>query len=180
MVPTPLLCCWERRNDGLEKRWRPGGSAWLGRAQVWTEETPLCPFYNSQIPPETPRRVPACIQPAPVRHRSLAQKDQQLWITLLLATTPLSRIRRLQETLGANEWLTSTDSTKATTDSDPLIFMYIHIIHSQREFSKELYLNTPTCAWYATGFVTDPSPPVFLVIPKVIRSNCINCCEEWP
>lgn len=23
-------------------------------------------------------------------------------------------------------------------------------------------------------------PPVFLVIPKVIRSNCANCCEEWP
>lgn len=133
MVPTPLLCCWERWNDGLEKRWRPGGSAWLGRAQVWTEETPLCPFYESQIPSETPRRVPACIQPAPVRHRSLAQKDQQLWITLLLAATPLSRIRRLQETFRANEWLTPTDSTKATTDSDPLIFIYLHSHHSFTE-----------------------------------------------
>lgn len=39
---TPSLVCTDRSvDDGLEQRGRPGGSAWLGRDQVWTGETPI-------------------------------------------------------------------------------------------------------------------------------------------
>lgn len=129
MVPTSLLCRWVRRDDGLEKRWRPGGSAWLGRAQVWTEKRP----FAHSTSPKVHLRPKDGYQPAfntPLSDIDPAQKDQQLWITLLRVTTPLSRIRGFQETSGENEWLTLTDSTKATTDSDPFIFMDLHSHHS--------------------------------------------------
>lgn len=88
-----------------------------------------------------------------------------------------------QETWRKTEWPAPTDSTGAKTDSDPLIFMYLHSHHSfkyKRRYSRGVQLTAPTCAWYATGFVTVPFPPVFLEIPKVIRPNCSNCREERP